>query len=91
MIKKYLIVGKQVYLQTKKPESAGEQTTTIELLLPVEQFWQIEERLRITHYMQASAEPHGEVVGSLRDLFKLCAPYAVAEKDRTWLYARAAE
>ena len=91
MIKKFLVVGKQVYLQTKRPELMNEQNTVIELLLPIEEYWKVESKLKHTNYLQASSEPQGEVVGSMRDLFKLCAPYAVLEKDRMWLYGRAGD
>jgi hypothetical protein len=86
-----LIVGKQVFLQSKAPSSHEDQGTAIELMLPLEDYWKLSEKLKSATYLLASGETQNEVSTVLKDVYKICARYAVAEKDRLWLHAKIRE
>ena len=89
MIRKFLICGKQVYLQNKKMESFNEIGTVVELIMPIEKFWEAEELMKTANYLLASGEPGSDVIAAYKKVFVLCAPFAVTEKERFWLYDKA--
>lgn len=91
MIKKFLIIAKHIYLQSKVFELHDEQNLTIELLLPIEKFWELEKVVKQTDFYVAAGDSPVELRETQRRLFRLAAPYAVQEKQRTWLYEKAAE
>ena len=91
MITKFLIVGKQVLLQSKAPTTHEDVGTIIELLMPLDQYWKLEDTLKMSTFMQASGETASDVMATMRTAFGICARYAVNEKDREWLHARITE
>jgi len=91
MITKFLIVGKQVLLQSKAPTTHEDIGNVIELLMPLDEYWQLEETLKMATFLQASGETNNEVMATLRKALKICSKYAVTEKDREWLHVRLAE
>ncbi len=89
MIRKYLICGKkQIYLQSKNLDSYGEIGKVIELVLPVRDFWDLEQLVRDVNYFLAAGEAPAEVATSYRKVLRRSARYAVRELDRTWLYGQ---
>jgi hypothetical protein len=89
MIKKFLICGKQLYFQSKKVESFNELGNIIELVMPIQSYWTIEENMKYANYLLASGEASAEVLNVYKKIFSTCAPYAVYEKDRIWLNTKA--
>ena len=89
MIKKFLIAGKQLYFQSKNVESFNELGTVIELEMPIQNFWVAEDNMKYANYLLASGEASAEVLSVYKKIFAMCAPFAVFEKDRNWLYTKA--
>ena len=59
----------------------------IELLMPVDIYWQIEDHLK-QYDLKASSGDDSSILDDLnKKIMKLVIPYAVAEKDRLWLSA----
>lgn len=91
MITKFLVVGKQVYLQSKAPASHEDSGVSLELLLPLEEYWKLEEKLKAVTFMQASGELSQEIGTVMKEAYRICAKFAVSEKDRVWLMAKLKE
>lgn len=88
MIRKFLICGKdQVFLQSKNTEGY-DLGRVIELVLPVREFWKIEEIVRKIHFLTSTFETNADIGIELKKLMKSCARYAVKEEDRIWLYEK---
>lgn len=88
MIRKYLVVGKQIYMSSKRQEKKDESLRELEVLLPIETFWKIEKILKESDYMIASGDDHVAVQDTYRRIFSLIVAFAVSEKDRAWLNER---
>lgn len=87
MIRKYLICGKkQIYLQSKNVESYTDIGRVVELLMPVRDFWSLENLVKNVNYLMAAGEPANEIVTSYRKVLRHSARFAVRELDRSWLY-----
>ena len=56
-----------------------------ELLLPVEVLWNVEPLLKEADYLVASGAEAVEVQGIYQQALRRLTPFAVSEKDRTWL------
>lgn len=90
MIKKVLVVGKNnIYITTKKPDAHLDQGHAIEVEMPVEEYWKLEEILKQALYLQSAGESGSDIFSQYKRVFNICAIYAVNEKDRTWLAERA--
>lgn len=57
--------------------------------MPIRDFWESEKLLKEADYLIASSESGADVKELYRKFFKVVAPYAIDEKDKTWLYERA--
>ena len=68
-----------------------EQNLTIELQMPIEKFWELESVVKETDFYVAAGDSPVELRDIQRKLFRLAAPYAVQEKQRTWLYEKASD
>lgn len=88
MIKKFLVVGKHVYVSSKPMEMREEGTVEMELLLPIKVFWQLEDQMKDADYYLANGDDKVVVNDLYKNVFKLVGPYAVHEKDRFWLHAQ---
>jgi hypothetical protein len=86
MIKKFLIVGKNLYLQTKQPKSAEELGTLIELKLPIEEYWGLRNEFEKLEYLVAAGEIKTEIGSQKRNVLTICSKWALSEKDRNWLF-----
>jgi hypothetical protein len=86
MIKKFLIVGKNLYLQTKQPKSYEELGTLVELKLPIEEYWSLRNEFEKLEYLEAAGEIRTEVSSQKRTVLKICSKWALSEKDRNWLF-----
>ncbi len=91
MIRKFFIVGKQLYLQSKNMENYEELGHVIELSMPIEVFWEMERLLKDANYIRSSGGSQAEVFENYKQIFGCCAPYAILEKERKWLYERSRE
>jgi len=85
MIRKFLVVGKQMYLTSIKRDLGQENVMTTELLMPVETYWKVKELLRKADYMQASGEDQAGINEMYRRVLKEVMNCGVQEKDRVWL------
>jgi hypothetical protein len=85
MIRKFIIVGRQLYLQNEHPEALDDNNKPVELLLPVDELWKLNKMLKETDYLLASNEPRGDIKIARNKILDFVQPYAVAEKDRMWL------
>lgn len=87
MIRKYLVCGKkQIYLQSKNTEAYDDIGKVVELLLPINDFWNLEKEIGKINYLTASDAPNVDVGGQYKKILKLSASFAVMEADRQWLY-----
>lgn len=57
--------------------------------MPLETFIEIRDMLEQTDYMMSANENQTDIQEIYRRVYKKAAPYAVMEKDRSLLYARA--
>lgn len=89
MIRKFFIIGKQLYLQSKSVESYNDLGTVIELYLPIEDFWKIEDMLKEANYLLANNISPGELLNFYKKVFLRASKFAVREKERNWLYDKA--
>lgn len=88
MIRKYLILGKQIQLSSTMYVVSGEEGNThpIEVKLPIETFWKAEEILKQAEYQLSSGEDSQMVQDTYTKLLKLLAPHCTTEKDRALIY-----
>ncbi len=89
MIRKYLVCSKHLFLSSTKHDEPGNKVPIVELLLPIKEFWEVEELMKAVDYLVASNEDPILVNEAVQKIFKKVAPYAVNEKDRTLLYGKA--
>ena len=87
MIRKYLVIGKRVSLASSRRDSINSVVPPLEILMPVDVFWQIEEHLKRYDLMASSGEESAILSEITKTILKLVTPYAVTEKERLWLYA----
>ncbi len=87
MIRKYLVCGKQVFLSSKKLEDTGQKVPVpvLELLLPINLFWDVEKLVQRLDYLIAANEDPVLITEQTRRIFQRVMKYAVTEKDRTFL------
>lgn len=84
-------MGRQIYYTATKPSSdLDESVRVIDLQIPLRTYWESERLLKQADYLIASAEENSEIREYYARLLRLVAPYAINEKDRTWLYERIA-
>lgn len=88
MIRKFLVCGKQLFLASKKVEESGPRTPTVELLMPIKLFWDIQQILKQIDYSVASGEDPVLITELYRKVYTKVAKYAVTEKDRVFLYEK---
>ncbi|MDA9951622.1 hypothetical protein N9D31_03500 [Oligoflexaceae bacterium] len=88
MIRKYIVVGKHIYIQNDHPDSVDEDEKFIEILLPVDELWTLNKMLKKADYLNASNEPRGDIEISRNSVLDFIQPYAVQEKDRSWLISK---
>lgn len=91
MIKKYLVCGKNIFLQGKNMESYKDLGKVVEVNFPLERYWEAEKLLKDLNFMVASGEAASEILAATKKLLLFCAPYGAMEKDRNWLYEKANE
>lgn len=88
MIKKYFVIGKQLYLQGKNLESYAELGKVVELEMPIEAYWEMDKFVAQANYLKASGESTPELLDFYKKIFKFSSNYAIYERDRSWLNER---
>ena len=88
MIRKFFVVGKQLYLQSKNLEAYQDLGRVIELELPIESFWEMDKLIKKANYLKASGESTPEILDFYKKIFKLSSKFALYEKERHWLSER---
>ncbi|MDD9950816.1 MAG: hypothetical protein OXT67_04550 [Zetaproteobacteria bacterium] len=85
MIRKFLIVGKHIYLSTTKIEDEFGHQKNIDLVMPINVYWQALDEIRRADYLIVSGEPQADTTEIYRKIFRILRPYTVYEVDRTYL------
>lgn len=85
MIRKYLICGKNIHIQSKHNESYRMLGTVHELLLPVRVLWDIEDIILKANGKMAAGASEIEVEQNYRQIYRLSARFALYEVSRQWL------
>jgi hypothetical protein len=77
-------------LSAKKLEDARSKVpiVVVELLLPVDVYWQLDEMLKKVEYLQSAGEDQTVIGEAIKQLYARAARYAVLEKDRHTLQGR---
>lgn len=89
MIRKYLVIANRISLASTQRDSIKTTGPLIELLMPVDIYWEIEEHLK-QYDLQASSGDDSTVLDDLnKKILRFLIPYAVSEKDRSWLSSNA--
>ena len=88
VIRKYLILGKQIQLSSTMHVVEGDEGNThpIEVKLPVETYWKAEEMIKQAEYQLSAGEDSQTVKDTYMKLLKLLAPHCTTEKDRATVY-----
>ena len=88
MIRKFLIIGKQVILTSIRFDISREEGVPppIEVKLPVDILWQAQAILKNAELQLASGEDSHTVKDTYEKVLRLLIPYCTSEKDRAWLY-----
>jgi len=89
LIRKYLVCSRHLVLSSSRHDEPGSKVPIVELLLPIKEFWEVEELMKFIDYLVASNEDPILVNETMQKIFKKVAPYAVNEKDRTFLHGKA--
>lgn len=88
MIRKFLICGKKnLYLQSKIIESYADVGRVVELLMPIQDYWALNDEIHEVNYLLASDEGTVEIARSYKKVLGMSSKFAVKEQDRLWLYA----
>ena len=85
MIRKYLIVSKQLFISATKVEDEHGNIFNIDLLMPLEVYWTIQSQIKKADYILASRGEISDVQAIYRKICQKAAAYAVYEHDRIWL------
>jgi hypothetical protein len=90
MIRKYLVIGKHLHLSSKRIEDPTGNTKVpiIELLLPLEVFWEIEDLLARIDYLTAAGEDQVQLNDCYARIYKKIGRYTLHEKDRGFVAER---
>lgn len=88
MIRKFLVCGKALHLQSKPHEAYREMGSVHELMLPIRVFWEIEDILQQTNYKIASGASVLDVEHSYKQIYRMSARFALYEVSRAWLYRK---
>lgn len=59
--------------------------------MPIEDYWRAVDAIKHLTYMVASGETQAEIGGTIKKIFKICAPHAISEKHRSWLIEKSSE
>ncbi|NDE13451.1 hypothetical protein EBZ80_00780 [bacterium] len=86
MIRKYLVIGNRISLASTRRDSIQATGPLIELLMPIDVYWQLEEEFK-KYDMMASEGDDTMVLAELnKKILSRVIPYAVNEKERIWLH-----
>ena len=80
MMHRFLALGQVPELRTE-PNSPDKGIQEMELLLPVEIYWQMVEVLKELRYLRIAGQSTARQYNSLQ---RLIAPFIVLERDRLW-------
>ena len=60
----------------------------MELLLPIDDWWKLDDELKNANYLIATGESTADVGSSYKRIYAICAQYAIREVERKWLYEK---
>ncbi len=89
MIRKILVISKkQVFLTSAKFEEERSSHQMIDLFLPPETHWDLLKLLKKANFLFVLDNQSPDVLESYKEIFRLVAPYAVAEADKMLLFRK---
>jgi hypothetical protein len=72
-------------LASKAPDTHLDLGTPVELEMPLESYWKLEEILKEFAYLQSSNENPTELAKMSKKIFRHSAPFIVTERSRIWM------
>lgn len=88
VIRKYLVISKQLFLSTTKVEDEHGNIFNIDLLMPLEFYWSLQAQLKKADYLLSSRAELTDVQIIYKKICQSAAAYTVFEHDRVWLLKR---
>jgi hypothetical protein len=87
VIRKYLIIGKQITLSSARFDVTRDDGVPppIEIKMPVEVLWQAQEILKKAESLISAGEDTQTIKDTYSKLLRLLIPHTTSEKDRAWL------
>ena len=85
MIRKYLIVSRQLFFSTIKVEEEQGNVFNVDLLMPLEFYWATQNQLKKADYLLASKGELADIQAIYKRVCQRAAAYAVFENDRALL------
>ncbi len=85
MIHRFLIVSEQLVLTSTASEDDHTNKQVIELLMPIQVYWQVKTMIEDSYYLISSSEEPSEIARLQKAVFQLMVPFAVSESERNWL------
>jgi hypothetical protein len=86
MIRKFLVISNRISLASTRRESIQANGPLIELLMPIDVYWQFEEEFKKYDQMAADGDDNMVLAELNKKILKQLIPYAVNEKERVWLH-----
>jgi hypothetical protein len=87
VIHKFMYISKlQVVLVSSKLDDENKKYYIIDLLMPLEVYWDVSKLLRDADYLVASGGQMADVHEVYKSVFRKVASYAVFEVDRQWCF-----
>jgi hypothetical protein len=88
VIRKFLIIGKQITLTSTRFEIVREEgvPAPIEVRAPVEVFWEAQRLLKSAESLLAAGEDMNSVKDVYEKVLRVLIPHCSLEKDRVWMY-----
>lgn len=88
MIHKYLLLGRSMSLSSIRVENPEERHGSIELVLPLDVFWQVSESLQRSNFLLSQDAPVADVQKLYQKIYAEVFPYAANENERALLQKR---
>lgn len=92
MIKKFLYIhGSRVHLSSSFIEDEQKSQLILELALPIQAYWEIQEQLRLADFLSSvhSADVSQTEISDIHNrVLRLSAPHAANEADRELIYKK---
>ncbi|MBF0441188.1 MAG: hypothetical protein HQK54_04730 [Oligoflexales bacterium] len=78
-------------MQSKGLESYHELGKVIELFIPVDEYWKIQQLIAKANYLYSSGESAAEIKEVYKKVMSYCSQFAIREDERKWLNEKSAD